>query len=265
MFKEATSTTTWRKHFYTTADHLVGDEKHDDSSPHRSSDSHHASGHLLVEGSGAFCFGPKGKIHEILNVERYIQKWPLIPKAELHASSVQHPDDTSMRWLLHTRRVKRHSQACGGSGVAQPAGLFPPSAGFGIKEETAWLCKSCIKHLCIPKPKMPPLALANSFFLGRHHPVFREATLATRMLASSARLLMRQLFLGRGANEDAHKGMTGNTMLIAQPSPSYEQVLPNVSNLTDSMAVLFCKSADDVSRAQVLVVNREAYRAMVHH
>ena len=76
---------------------------------------------------------------------------------------------------------------------------------------------------------------------------------------------MRQLLLGRGANEDAHKGMTGNTMLIAQPSPSYEQVLPNVSNLTDSMAVLSCKSADDVSRAQVLVVNREAYRAMVHH
>ena len=116
-----------------------------------------------------------------------------------------------------------------------------------------------------PQTEDASIGTGQLFLLGRHHPVFREATLATRMLASSARLLMRQLFLGRGANEDAHKGMTGNTMLIAQPSPSYEQVLPNVSNLTDSMAVLSCKSADDVSRAQVLVVNREAYRAMVHH
>ena len=60
-----------------------------------------------MEDSGAFCVGPKDKIHEILNVERYIKKWPLIPLAELHASSVQHPDEISMRWLLHSRRVQR--------------------------------------------------------------------------------------------------------------------------------------------------------------
>ena len=112
---------------------------------------------------------------------------------------------------------------------------------------------------------MPPLALANAFFGGRHHPLFREATLASRMLANSARLIMRQLFLGRGAHDEVHKGMTGNTMLIAQPSPTYEQVLPNTSNLTEGMVMLFCKSIDDVTRAQMLVVNREDYRAMVHH
>ena len=61
------------------------------------------------------------------------------------------------------------------------------------------------------------------------------------------------------------KGMTGNTMLIAQPSPHYNQMLPNPNTLTDSMVVLFCKSVEDVSKAQVLVVNREEYRAMVHH
>ena len=85
------------------------------------------------------------------------------------------------------------------------------------------------------------------------------------MLASSARLIMRQLFLGRGANDEVHKAMTGNTMLIAQPSPTYEQVLPNINALSESMVVLFCKSIDDVSKAEVLVVNREEYRAMVHH
>ena len=89
---------------------------------------------------------------------------------------------------------------------------------------------------------MPPLALANALWLGRHHTLFREATLATRMLASSARLLMRQLFLGRGAGEEVHKGMTGSTMLIAQPAPSYEQVLPNMAALAEGMVVLFCLS-----------------------
>ena len=76
---------------------------------------------------------------------------------------------------------------------------------------------------------------------------------------------MRQLFLGRGADDEVHKGTTGNTMLISQPSPSYEQVLPNTDVLTEGLVVLFCKSTEDVSKAQVLVVNREEYRAMVQH
>ena len=76
---------------------------------------------------------------------------------------------------------------------------------------------------------------------------------------------MRQLFLGRGAAEEMQKGMTGNTMLIAQPAPSYEQVLPSMDMLTGGLVVLFCRSVDDVSRAQMLVVNREAYRVLVAH
>ena len=76
---------------------------------------------------------------------------------------------------------------------------------------------------------------------------------------------MRQLFLGRGAEEEVHKGMTGNTVLIAQPAPTYEQVLPSTEALAGGIVVLFCRSADDVSRAQMLVVNREEYRAMVAH
>ena len=62
-----------------------------------------------------------------------------------------------------------------------------------------------------------------------------------------------------------HKGQTGNTILISQPSPSYEQVLPNTAALQEGLVVLFCKTTDDVSKAQVLVVNREEYRAMVQH
>ena len=38
-----------------------------------------------------------------------------------------------------------------------------------------------------------------------------------------------------------------------------------MSALTEGMVVLFCKSLDDVSKAQVLVVDREKYRALVQH
>lgn len=74
---------------------------------------------------------------------------------------------------------------------------------------------------------------------------------------------MRQLFLGRGPDDEVHQGMSGNTMLIAQPSPTYDQVLPNLSALSDRLVVLFCRSADDVSKAKMLFVNREQYREVV--
>ena len=217
-----------------------------------------------MDDDGVFCAGPREKVDAILAVWRYASQWPLIPIAELHASSVQHPDDPSMRWLLHSRRVPCLPEA---DSPSQSLGHndLPPCAGVGDKEKTVWCCRLCVDHLCTEHPTMPPLALANSFFGGRHHPLFREASLATRLLASSARLVMRQLFLGKGADDEVHKGMTGNTMLISQPSPSYEQVFPNVQGLPDKLVVLFCKSIDDVSKAQVLMVNREQYREMMLH
>ena len=35
------------------------------------------------------------RVQELLSVERYQERWPLIPQEELHASSIQHPDDPS--------------------------------------------------------------------------------------------------------------------------------------------------------------------------
>jgi hypothetical protein len=106
-----------------------------------------ARGTLLVDDSGAFCVGPREKVHAILDVQRYIAKWPLIPAAELHASSVQHPDDLGMRWLLHTRRVKCTPV----SDVAQLAetDTLPKSAGIGDKEATVWCCR------LLGVPRMP--------------------------------------------------------------------------------------------------------------
>ena len=262
LFAEATSTTTWKKHFYGHENENPEDDD-DEENLSRSVVKDLARGNLLIEDSGAFCFGPTEKFQAILNVQRYVAQWPLVPLEELHASAIQHPDDLNMRWLLHTRRIKCILPR----DVPQldDEDALPPSAGIGDRDASVSCCKLCVASSCQEQPRMPPLALANSFFRGRHHPLFKEATLASRMLASSARLIMRQLFLGRGAQDEVHKGMTGNTMFIAQPSPSYEQVLPNMSMLTEGMVILFCNSIDDVTRAQMLVVNREQYRGMVQH
>ena len=275
LFAEATGTTTWAKFFFATGEYynehanLEDDNEHAGEAPLATTGMHH-NGHalhrncgvLLVDENGTFCAGPRDKVNDILAVGRYVSTWPLIPTEELHASSVQHPDDLNMRWLLHTRRVQCEPV----SDVAQHIDkALPRSAGVGVKDATVWMCKSCVENLCLEQPKMPPLALANACFGGRHHPLFREASLATRTLASSARLVMKQLLLGRGPDDEVHKGMTGNPMLIAQPSATYDQVLPNLPALNDRMVVIFCRTIDDVSKAPMLFVDREPYREMVKH
>jgi len=202
LFKEATGTTTWAKFFFAGGEDDGGHADPDEECSSSSGGKHPARGVLLVDESGIFCVGPRDRVNAILAVERYVSQWPLIPASELHASSVQHPEDLSMRWLLHTRRVECRPV----SDVVQLAepDALPKSAGVGDRDAPVWLCKLCVESLCKEKPQMPPLALANALFGGRHHPLFREATLATRMLASSARLIMRQLFLGRGSDDEVH-------------------------------------------------------------
>ena len=267
LFTEATGTTTWAKFFFATGEYYNEHANPEDDNEHAGEDDnghavHRTCGILLVDENGTFCAGPRDKVNDILAVGRYVSTWPLIPTEELHASSVQHPDDLSMRWLLHTRRVQCEPV----SDVAQfNDKALPRSAGVGVKDATVWMCKSCVENLCLEQPKMPPLALANACFGGRHHPLFKEASLATRTLASSGRLVMKQLLLGRGPDDEVHKGMTGNPMLITQPSATYDQVLPNTPALNDRMVVIFCRTIDDVSKAPMLFVDREPYREMVKH
>ena len=59
---------------------------------------------LLTNGEH-LCFGNRDLIDKFLNTKRYSEKFPLIPKEHLYASSVLHPKDEGMSWLLHTRRV----------------------------------------------------------------------------------------------------------------------------------------------------------------
>ena len=59
---------------------------------------------LVKHGDVYYLQAPEA-VNALLDVERYAKRWTLIPAAELHASSVQHPEHPDWRWLLHVRRV----------------------------------------------------------------------------------------------------------------------------------------------------------------
>ena len=64
----------------------------------------HGSTQLLVH-EGALCFGNRHIIDKYLATSGYAALMPLIPQEELFASSVVHPADASMQWLLNSQRV----------------------------------------------------------------------------------------------------------------------------------------------------------------
>ena len=51
------------------------------------------------------CFGNRTLINNHLSTDGYMDRRPLIPKTEPLASSVIHPAEHSMSWLLHTQRI----------------------------------------------------------------------------------------------------------------------------------------------------------------
>ena len=122
-----------------------------------------------------------------------------------------------------------------------------------------WACRDCASALCRPNPIMPDLALPNWMWLGRVHPSYKNLSLGMRLLLGRGRPVMRQLYLGRGPRDEVHKGLQGNTMIIAQPSAQYAQVMPSVSQCLSSLVLMFCNSVDDVSKAHTLVVERDQY------
>ena len=113
------------------------------------------------------------KLQEFLSVERYAERWPLIPIEGLHASSVQHPDNPSWRWLLHSRRVPVLSPSCSSTDDTDSR---PSCAGTGDPTKTVWVCKECKRDVTGTKPLLPLFALANDNWIGRERmclPPFR--------------------------------------------------------------------------------------------
>ena len=87
-------------------------------------------GRLLKDGDGFYVIDAH-KIIELLDVKKYIEAWPHIPRTELILSSVQHPSHPEYRWLLNTRRVPVEVSC---SVSAAPVHEMLKGAGMGIKD-----------------------------------------------------------------------------------------------------------------------------------
>ena len=77
----------------------------------------------------------------------------------------------------------------------------------------SWVCWECLADLGCARPRMPLYALANENWIGRES---REASEATRWLSCLGRVCRKQLRLGRGTPDLQQKGITGNTIFLAQ-------------------------------------------------
>ena len=230
------------------------------------------------------CFG--NRAYEHLSTDGYINRRPLIPKAELLASSVLHPADHSMAWLLHTRRtpllpdsrkarpnsaeqlVRQEAQGSAEQPAVRNAGPTvgaPTCAGVGDPDKTAHICFDCAVCLCVEDKliKMPEFALANDLWLGRERTALQNASLGLRMLLGLGRPCFRKLLLGKGQKDTLQSGFTGNHILISQAPATLAEVLPPPStHLKDSFVVIFGQNVDDLRKCQLLTVQREVYKAL---
>ena len=99
--------------------------------------------------------------------------------------------------LLHSRRVPAQAtasdEACS---AAQPADDRPPCAGVGDENCHVWTCWECLRDIAAKTPKMPVNACANDNWIGRERLHVREASTATKALASLGRCCWKQIRLG---------------------------------------------------------------------
>ena len=88
----------------------------------------------------------------------------------------------------------------------------PSCAGFGDRNEAAWICYECASCLCKPEQwmQMPEYALANMLFLGRLHPLLQKhGTLGLRLLLGLGIPCFRKLLLGKGNKGKARRCFAG--------------------------------------------------------
>jgi hypothetical protein len=223
--------------------------------------------HRLIKHEMVYYVQNPEAVNELLNVERYAARWPLIPVAELHASSVQHPSHPEWRWLLHSRRVPMQTIATEEtSGAAQSADIRPRCAGIGDANCHVWSCWDCLMDIIAKKPKMPESACANDNWIGRERLIVREASIATKALVALGRCCWKQVRLGRHKDPAVQEtGLTANSIFLAQPTadvPTLE-LPPPPDALVDSFNVVFTRSLDDLSKAEWARVSRQEYMQIV--
>ena len=195
-------------------------------------------------------------VNRLLTVHRYVALFPYIPIEELIGSAVRHPKNSDWLWLLHSRRVKleTHEEL-----VPQWEGY--KLAGVGNPVQPVWMCLDCKTDLCRKRPRMPKFALVNHNWLGRLPSLFQNLTQSMHWMLTLARPCWHKLILGSGRPAERHLGVTGNSILLAQPVTGHtvEELPPPTSSLSENVLVVFTSSIDNLNRATWAHVDRNRY------
>ena len=142
---------------------------------------------VYIAGPSCFMKNP-AMVAELLSADWYKKEWPLIPVEELDASAVDLPHKgpdgqaTTTKVLMHKRRVSK----------AAIEGTEP-----------VWCCALCFGAYKKESPnQVAKYALSNYLWLGRHLPLFREASLGHQLLLALGRVVSTKVYLSsRGVEE----------------------------------------------------------------
>ena len=173
-------------------------------------------------------------VWKFLSVERYKQRWPLIPESELLASSVSVSDSLGQKVqvLLHKRRVDG-DMACGNC----PASV----------------CRDCYYAFSPKQPKLCKFSLANDLWLGRPDPLLSQANMTHEMCLALARTVATKVVLQAGGAQqngssngnqwDAafhQSGYVGSSVLFHNGDARHAVESLPARQLNDAMAITFC-------------------------
>ena len=188
---------------------------------------------VFLAGEQCFMLNPDA-VWKFLSVERYKQRWPLIPEAELLASSVSVSDSfgQKVQVLLHKRRVDG-DMTCGNS----PASV----------------CRDCYYAFSPKHPKLCKFSLANDLWLGRPDPLLWQANMTHEMCLALARTVATKVVLrAGGAHQNGasngnqwdaafhQSGYVGSSVLFHNGDARHAVESLPPRQLNDAMAITFC-------------------------
>jgi len=189
----------------------------------------------------------RAAVAELLSVEWYANQWPLIPRPELDASAVDFPyfdseygEWTSKKVLMHKRRVSEDHL----NGTAK-----------------AKVCADCYEAFWKASPTLSKWSLSNYNWLGRHLPIFRDATLGHQLLLALGRVVSTKVYLSskgvdvvtRQHNQSWRKkflqqGMSGTAIVYGNGSAddAMASFPPEDDVLQDSFMAVFTGPETDI-------------------
>ena len=207
----------------------------------------------------ACCFRNFEAVHELLNPERYIRKWKMVPAHEVRASAVNLQAPTASKnkeegqtelvkrfrkMLLHKRRV---------------------TEGMRLGKERANLCHDCYNCLRKATPEMPESALACGKWMGRHPEIMRSMPEGHRLLLPVRRVIFkRHIFTPNPKNEwersHSQKGLNGVTAVVEQAEAASSILEYPPENLGESFQAVFCGiKPDDTRKAQCFPIDKTLF------